>query len=81
MSVPPRRLFASPMAETVTSMVCPCFANGGSSACTTTGATSFILGLRLSEILMPKLFSMVLKVCSEKALFFSPVPGRPTTRP
>ena len=43
--VPPRKLPALPIEETVISIVCPGFLNAGNSACTATAATFLILGL------------------------------------
>ena len=51
--LPPRRLCALPMDETVTSMVCPVLANGGRSACTVTAATFLSCGLVFAGMVIP----------------------------
>ena len=74
-------LFASPMDETVTSIVSPSRVNGGSVAVTMTAAT--LSGFRLDvSIETPNALSMLPMLCTVSlTLFESPVFARPTTRP
>ena len=51
--LPPRRLCALPMDDTVTSMVWPVLANGGRSACTVTAATFLSCGLVFAGMVIP----------------------------
>ena len=81
--MPPRRLPALPIEATVTSIVWPGLANGGSSAVTVTAATFFSCGFTFGGIVTPKRASMFLMLCTVNGawLVWSPVPSRPTTRP
>lgn len=81
-SVPPSRLLASPMAETVTSIWLPARAKGGSVAVTSTAAT---LRARMSspETFTPSRSSRFMIASSVKGEFRSESPEllRPTTSP
>ena len=81
--LPPRRLFALPIDDTVTSMRCPGFANGGRSACTVTAAAFFSWGLTFAGSVTPKRASMLrmLRTVNGAWLVWSPEPSRPTTMP
>ena len=81
--LPPRRLCALPIDDTVMSSVWPGFANGGSVACTVTAATLRSCGLTLSGTSMPSCANMFLIawIVNGVWLVWSPVPSRPTTRP
>jgi hypothetical protein len=81
--LPPRRLLALPSEDTVTSMVCPARANGGSVPCTTTAATFFSCGFTFCGTTTPNCASMLrmLWMVNGVWLVWSPVPSRPTTRP
>ena len=71
------------MEDTVTSMVWPRLAKGGSTAESETAATFFSLTLRFGGTVTPNLDSMLLRDCTVKGICWvlSPVPERPTTRP
>ena len=81
--LPPRRLVALPMEDTVMSMVWPGLENGGRSACTVTAATFFSCGLVFGGMVTPNCASMFLMlwIVNGAWLVWSPVPSRPTTRP
>ena len=51
--LPPRRLLALPMEDTVMSMVWPGLENGGRSACTVTAATFLSCGLVFGGMVTP----------------------------
>ena len=84
-SVPPRRLFALPSDDTVTSIASPGRANGGSVAVTITAATFFncMFCVVAAFSVMPRLPSMFVRLCvvNGVCIVWSPVPSRPTTRP
>ncbi len=93
--MPPRRLFALPSDDTVTSIASPGRANGGSVAVTITAATFFNCMFVSGDtaplvapacwllIEMPRFASMFASVCvvNGVCVVWSPVPSRPTTRP
>lgn len=83
MRLPPRRLLALPIEDTVMSMVEPGLAKGGRSACTITAATFFNCGLTVAGTVTPICVSMLRMLCTVKGVceVWSPVPSRPTTRP
>ncbi len=79
MSMPPSRDFASPMDDTVTSILSPTLANGGSCAVTSTAA---LFCDRSSSLSMPSPRSTFFSDESASGDFFvSPVPWSPTTSP
>jgi hypothetical protein len=82
-SVPPRRLFALPIDDTVMSIVCPGRANGGRLAVTITAATFFSCSVWPGGSVTPMLPSMLITLCTVKGVcvVWSPEPSRPTTRP
>jgi hypothetical protein len=81
--LPPRRLFALPIEDTVTSMVWPGLAKGGRLACTVTAATFCSIGLVLGGTVTPNFASMfsMLWIVNGVWVVWSPVPSSPTTRP
>jgi hypothetical protein len=80
---PPRKLSAFPRDATVTSMVCPCFAKGGSVAVTMTAATFLDRIWTFGGRLVPSCLSMFdrLWAVNFAPLVLSPVPSSPTTKP
>jgi len=81
--VPPRRLFALPIEETVMSMVWPGWAKAGSEVVTITAATFFSCSWPVGGRFTPFCCSMAMIDCTVNGvwLVWSPVPSRPTTRP
>ncbi len=81
--VPPRRLFALPIDDTLTSMVWPGCAKAGSCAVTITAATFFNCMLVPCGTVTPIWASMpmMLWVVNGAEVVWSPVPSSPTTRP
>ncbi len=83
-SVPPKRLLASPMAETVASISEPEAEKAGRRAVTITAATFLVFSVAAaSRTFTPSRSSMAERLCLVKAAFCreSPVPFRPTTMP
>ena len=80
-SVPPPRLFALPIDDTVMSSAIPGFANAGSSVVISTAATFFAFR-SAGSIVTPSFFSIfVSALFTAGERVSSPVPSRPTTRP
>ena len=81
--VPPRRDFALPMDDTVTSSDCPGWAKGGSIAVTITAATFFNCRLVPGGRLTPNCCSMDVMLCTVNGVWvvWSPLPSSPTTSP
>ncbi|MNN76328.1 hypothetical protein D3C81_1927010 [compost metagenome] len=80
--VPPRKLFASPSDETVTSMAWPRRYPGGNTALTMTVATFLLFDSAPSGIFTPNCLSMLTTDWLENFTWVvSPLPFRPTTRP
>ena len=81
--LPPRRLRALPMDDTVTSIACPGLANGGNCACTATAATFFNCGFTPGGIDTPSSSSIAFRLCTVNGAceVWSPEPSSPTTRP
>ena len=80
--VPPCRLLASPIADTVTSNREPGAAKAGRLAVTITAATSLVLGVA-ARVLTPRRSRDDCRLCWVKGALrnASPVPFRPTTMP
>ncbi len=81
--VPPRRLLALPIEETVTSISCPGLVKAGSVAVSVTAAMFFSCRLVPGGNWMFSCVSMDRSACPVKGVevVWSPVPSRPTTRP
>lgn len=80
-SVPPARLRASPIEDTVTSIRSPTLAEGGSTAVTITTATLRLLSWS-SVTLVPRRLSTLRSAWRVTALRrVSPDPARPVTKP
>ena len=81
--VPPRRLFALPIDDTVTSSSWPGWANAGKAVVTITAATFFNCKLVPCGKLMPCCCSIAATLWMVKGVcvVWSPLPSRPTTRP
>ena len=82
-SVPPRRLLALPIDDTVTSIACPGRAKGGSVAVTMTAATFLSWRFVPAGSVTPMLPSMLMMLCTVNGVWvvWSPDPSRPTTMP
>ena len=81
--VPPRRLLALPIEDTVTSIAWPGRAKAGRLAVTMTAATFLSCMLVPCGTVTPMLPSMLTMLCLVKGVcvVWSPLPSRPTTRP
>ncbi|MNT35867.1 hypothetical protein D3C72_1719130 [compost metagenome] len=81
--MPPRRLLASPIDDTVMSSAWPRRANGGRVAVRLTAATFFGSIFIPCGICTPSWFSILPSdwPVNGEALALSPLPSRPTTRP
>ena len=81
--LPPRRLLALPIDDTVMSMVAPVLAKGGRVACTITAATFFNWGLTFAGTVTPICVSILRILCTVNGVWdvWSPVPSSPTTSP
>ena len=81
--MPPRRLFALPSDDTLTSITWPGCANAGSCAVTITAATFLICMLVPGGIVTPICCNNALMLCVVKGaeVVWSPVPSSPITRP
>ena len=80
-NVPPRRLLALPIAETVMSSFCPGLAKAGSSAVMMTTALFFSPGLAPGGSCRPKREATPFIDWTVYSRLSSPVPGSPTTTP
>ena len=80
--MPPNRLFASPMDETVTSIFDPVAAKAGRRAVTMTAAM-FLVSMVAPRVLTPMRSIIEIKLCWVMGTLrrLSPVPLRPTTNP
>ena len=79
-SVPPRRLLAPPIDDTLTSIGWPGCAKAGSSAVTITAAELRPCGATPGGSVTPSDCSIEFRLCAVTAVC-SPVPSRPTTTP
>ena len=81
--MPPRRLFALPIEDTVTSRFCPGRAKAGSEVVTITAATFFSCRLVPGGSVTPSCDSIEVMLCTVNGVcvVWSPLPSRPTTRP
>ena len=67
--VPPRRLLALPMVDTVTSMAWPGLAKGGRLPLTVTAATFFSCRRVSAGIWTPKRFNIAFRLCTVKGVW------------